>query len=184
MLGVSSSVQPPAAPEDAMRVLVEASDSLSEVFCSLSQRALRGLLKDPELLRQVPTDTLQRFSRILLFRDPVNRLGIWLLAWPPGFRTSIHRHHCSCAFGIYQGQLDEVLYGIGPGGDTVIEVERFTRLAGFVGGAPREHGLVHEMLNVGTAPAVSVHVYAYQPDRYDDSVERSFVRPPLNATDD
>jgi len=38
--------------------------------------------------------------------------------------------------------------------------------------------VVHEMLNPGTDPAVSVHIYAYRPDRHADSIDRRFARRP------
>src|SRR5262249_28606725 len=119
-----------------------------------------------------------RFSRRLLCADPVQRFGVWVLTWPPGWRTPIHDHHCACAFGVHRGRLDEVLYTVERGADAV-EAARHARVAGYVGGAPLEHGVVHEMLNPGAEVAVSLHLYAYRPDRHPDSIDRRYARRPM-----
>lgn len=177
MAGLSLSDRPRTSG-DAMRTLVDASNGLDEAFCSVSQRTLRALLNDADLLRDLPPAAVDQFSRRLLFCDPGNRFGIWVLTWPPGCQTPIHSHHCACAFGVYQGSLDEVSYATEPGSDAAIETARFTRDAGYVGGGSLDSGLVHEMLNTRAETAVSVHIYAYRPDRHQDSIEQCFVHQP------
>jgi predicted metal-dependent enzyme (double-stranded beta helix superfamily) len=100
-----------------------------------------------------------------------------VLTWPPGCQTPIHNHHCSCAFGVYRGRIDEIVYAQDPDSGGVVESSRFVRDAGFVGGAPPRAGYVHEMLNTGSHVAVSLHIYAYRPDDHPDSIERCFARP-------
>ena len=60
----------------------------------------------------------------------------------------------------------------------MVESSRHVRAAGYVGGAPFERRLVHEMRNPGEAAAVSLHLYAYRPDRHVDSIDRRFERAP------
>lgn len=174
MHGLSIPKVPPA-PADAVRSLVDVSNGLGDAFFSATQRTLRVLLSDSGLLRHLPPAGTGKFSRRLLYSDPVNRFGIWVLDWPSGFQTPIHNHHCSCAFGVYRGSIEEILYSIDRANDVANESGRFERAVGYVGGASLEHGLVHEMLNARSEPAVTVHVYAYRPDRFDDSIDRCFA---------
>src|SRR6185295_5495262 len=164
-------------PADAVQSLVDVSDGLADAFFASAQRTLRALLADADLLRDQAPVAPDRFARRLLVADPANRFGIWSLSWPPGWRTPIHDHHCACAFGVYRGRIDEVLYTVGAGG-AVVESTRHRRQPGYVGGAPLEQGVVHEMLNPGEDTAVSVHIYAYRPDRHADSIDRRFARRP------
>ena len=175
MFGLSIS-DTPAAPTDAVRSLVDVSNGLGDAFFSVAQRTLRTLLADSGLLRRLPSSDPSSFSRRLLYVDPVKRFGIWVLGWPPGFGTPIHNHHCSCTFGVYQGSIDEILYSIEPD-DAAVESGRCRRDTGYVGGAPLEHGLIHQMLNPGSTPAITVHIYAYRPDRHEDSIDRCFLAP-------
>jgi predicted metal-dependent enzyme (double-stranded beta helix superfamily) len=164
----------PPAPADAVRSLVDLSNGLDDAFFSVAQRTLRSLLGDADLLDSVPPVDLGAFSRRLLFSDPVNRFGIWVLGWPPGCQTPVHNHHCSCAYGVYRGSIEEIIYSIDPASGAAIESGRSQRRAGYVGGAPLAQDLVHEMLNKGDELALSIHIYAYRPDRHADSIDRCF----------
>ncbi|OLE26605.1 MAG: cysteine dioxygenase [Actinobacteria bacterium 13_1_20CM_3_71_11] len=75
----------------------------------------------------------------------------WLLTWLPGQGTDLHDHGGSAgAFTVLAGRLTEQTVGV--------------RLMdrGYSRGATREFGPhhVHRMVNAGTVPAVSLHVYA------------------------
>lgn len=160
---------------DAVRSLVDVSDRLDDAFFSVAQSTLRSLLDRADLLDALPHAEPVTFARRLLFADPVNRFGVWVLDWPPGCQTPVHNHHCSCAFGVYRGSLEEILYSVDPAGDAATPSARWRRDAGYVGGSPLGSGLVHEMLNNGADPAVTIHIYAYRPDRHADSIDRCFT---------
>jgi len=162
------------ASADAVRSLVDLSDGFDEAFFPTAQRTLRLLLEEVDLLADLPQVVAGAFSRSLLFSDPANRFGIWVLGWPTGCQTPIHNHHCSCAFGVYRGSIEEIMYAVDPAGRAAVETTRWQRTRGYVGGAPLESGLVHEMLNVGTDVAISVHIYAYRPGHHTDSIDRCF----------
>ncbi|WP_433335093.1 cysteine dioxygenase [Spirillospora sp. CA-294931] len=73
---------------------------------------------------------------------------IWLISWLPGQSTGLHDHGGSAgAFAVALGELQERDLGT-------------TRTV--VPGTPRSFGAdyIHEVGNVSTAPAISVHVYA------------------------
>ena len=78
---------------EAVRSLADVSTGLADAFFAGAQDTLRALLADPDLLRGQPPEEPGRFSRRLLHADPASRFGIWVLTWPPGFRTPIHDHH-------------------------------------------------------------------------------------------
>ena len=83
---------------------------------------------------------------------------MWLLSWVPGQGTALHDHGPSAgAFAVAQGALTERVVGAGRGGRRPHEV------TGELGvGRVRYFGphYVHQVRNVGTEAAVSVHVYS------------------------
>jgi predicted metal-dependent enzyme (double-stranded beta helix superfamily) len=160
---------------DAARSLVDLGDGPDDAFFSVAQRTLRSLLGSAGLLEPLAHAEPGAFSRRLLFSDPMSRFGIWVIDWPAGCRTPVHNHHCSCAYGVYLGSIEEITYSIEPAGDTAVESARRQRNAGYVGGSPLGSGLVHEMLNSSADPAVSIHIYAYRPDHHADSIDRCFT---------
>ena len=164
-----------ALAADAVRSLVELGDTPDDAFFSVAQRTLRSLLGDAGLLGPLAPVAPGTFSRRLLYSDPMSRFGIWVIDWPAGCRTPIHNHHCSCAYGVYLGTIEEITYAVEPAGDHAVESARHRRNAGDVGGSPLGSGLVHEMLNSSADPAVSIHIYAYRPDDHADSIERCFT---------
>ena len=166
---------PPRTPAEVPRSLVEFSAGLNDAFFSLAQRTLRSMLGDADLLSHLPAADPGNFSRRLLFTDPVNRFGIWVLGWPPGSQTPVHNHHCSCAYGVYRGSIEEILYSVDVASGAAVESHRSVRHAGYVGGAPLGLDLVHEMLNGGSETALSIHIYAYRPDHHADSIDRCFT---------
>ena len=168
-------LEAPLARVDALRSLVDLSDGLGDAFFAVAQRTLRALVAEPELLRPLPQADPERFARRLLYTDPLGRFGIWALSWPPGCRTPVHSHHCACAFAVYRGAIEEIVYATTPGSDAAVETGRALRRAGEVGGAPLERGIVHAMGNRDAEMAVSIHLYAYRPDRHADSIDRCFV---------
>ena len=162
----------------ALRGLVETCDSRDEVFFAGARRAVSALLGDADLLAgMAPADPL-KVSRTLAWCDPSNRFGIWVLWWPPGSATPIHNHHCSCAFGVYRGRIEEVLYRIDDDRDgRVTASERYLRVPGYVGGGALESKVIHRMRNPDGELAASVHLYAYHPHQHANSIAQSFLGP-------
>jgi hypothetical protein len=83
--------------------------------------------------------------------------------------------HRSCAYGVYSGSIEEIIYSLDTASAVAVEPVRSLRQAGYVGGAPLALDLVHEMLNPGAEPALSIHIYAYRPDHHADSIDRCFT---------
>ena len=160
------------------RGLLEFSSGLNDAFFSLAQRTIGSLLSDADLLNRLPAADPGTFSRRLLFADPINRFGIWVLGWPPGCQTPVHNHHCACAYGVYRGSIEEILYSVDLQSGAAVESDRSTRRPGYIGGASLGLDLVHEMLNRDSETALSIHIYAYPPDQHADSIDRCFTARP------
>lgn len=82
------------------------------------------------------------------------RLQVWLLSWLPGQGTDLHDHgDSSGAFAVAAGSLTERV--VGPSREVTRELAT---------GRARVFGphYVHQVVNTGDVPAVSVHVSAEQ----------------------
>jgi len=87
-----------------------------------------------------------------LYRD--RRVDLWLIGWLPAQGTQLHDHGGSAgAFTVLTGELAEAVHAAGPGR----LVERTRRPGDSVGFGPH---YVHDVRNLGDAPAVSVHAYS------------------------
>jgi len=87
---------------------------------------------------------------------------VWLLSWLPGQRTGIHAHGGSAgAFVVAQGTLRENT--VDRPWSTALDGSRvIVSQAAFDTGQVRDFDShhVHEIVNEGPVPAVSIHVYA------------------------
>jgi predicted metal-dependent enzyme (double-stranded beta helix superfamily) len=174
MLSISN-LENVSTPTDALRSLINTCDGLNAAFYSGARRAVGALLADANLLDDMQPADPSKVSRTLAWCDPMNRFGIWILWWPPGSSTPIHNHHCSCAFGVYRGCIEEVFYRIdGDNGGRAAECERYIRAPGYLGGGPLESKVIHRMRNPGDGLAASVHLYAYHPHQHASSIAQSF----------
>ena len=87
--------------------------------------------------------------------DELASAQVWLLSWLPEQGTPLHDHGTSAgAFAVVRGTLAERV--VSAGRDVVRE-----STDELSGGRVRHFGphYVHQVTNLGTAPAVSVHVY-------------------------
>jgi hypothetical protein len=81
----------------------------------------------------------------------------WVIAWPPGGAIELHDHGGSSgAVLVAAGELRETTIVPQPSGGVALETT--TVRAGQSIGFEGRH--IHDIVNVGDAPAVSVHVYA------------------------
>jgi predicted metal-dependent enzyme (double-stranded beta helix superfamily) len=80
---------------------------------------------------------------------------VWLLTWLPGQGTDLHDHGGSAgAFVVVSGLLTEQTVVTSPRGPIVAD-------ASLTAGRGRRFGAhhIHRIVNTGTQPAISVHVY-------------------------
>ena len=120
----------------------------------------RRYAADPNLWPMAPrfSPTERWYARIATAEDH----EAWLLTWLPGQRTDLHDHGGSAgAFQVVQGTLTE--FTPAPG-----TLAGRTLGTGEIRGFGRRH--IHQIVNTGMDPAISVHVYApalIQMTRYD-----------------
>ena len=133
-------------------------------------RTARLFATDPDLHRLVDLDAPERQWRRL---DATAHLAIWLIAWPARSTTGWHDHDVSeGAFLTVRGTLTETAWSGGAFHDRDLAA-----------GEGRSFGAnhVHEVSNLGSLPALSVHVYSpalTRLTRYavvDDRLERTGV---------
>lgn len=82
-------------------------------------------------------------------------VDVWLLTWLPSQGTDLHDHgEAAAAFAVVEGALNEVR------ADDVLGIWSTTLQAPAV--RVVEPGIVHDVRNDGSRPAVSIHAYAPQ----------------------
>ncbi len=133
--------------------------------------ALAPYLGDPALLagRSCPCGA-EKYTRHLLHADPVRGFAMVAIAWAPGQMSPVHGHLTWCAFGIHAGWLTETFFR--PEGDTARPTACCPRRPGDISHAPADPAAIHRIANLGTADAVSIHVYGVDYDRFGDGVNR------------
>lgn len=93
--------------------------------------------------------------------DTINsKANLLVLVWTPGKGSAIHDHaNAHCIVKVLQGSLRETLYDMPKGEDHDMHVTRVTDLpTNGISYMSDTLGL-HRMENVGTVPAVSLHLY-------------------------
>ncbi|WP_370943754.1 cysteine dioxygenase family protein [Amycolatopsis sp. cg5] len=102
------------------------------------------------LLRYDPD---QRFHALISGDD---REEVWLMSWLPGQRTDLHDHAFSSgAFTVVDGALTETVARRAPDGRAISESHALVTGQSRVFGP----GYVHQVVNEGPDPAISIHVY-------------------------
>lgn len=136
----------------------------------------------------------------LAVHDPDHRVHVrltagsdweaYLITWPSGHGVEVHDHGSSAgAVAVVAGSLVELVARPTPrpGAERLV---RHRLGAGTVRRVPR--GRIHDVVNTGTFPATSIHVYGPALETmtfYDDELrptrtERVFPEPPLLALDE
>ncbi|HEY2042984.1 MAG TPA: cysteine dioxygenase family protein [Jatrophihabitans sp.] len=90
-----------------------------------------------------------------LYRD--GRVDLWLISWLPSQGTQLHDHGGSSgAFTVVAGELSEAVYR--PGHSEAAALAEHRRSTG--AGVGFGENYVHDVRNLGSEPAVSVHAYS------------------------
>lgn len=126
-------------------------------------RLLPELLSTPGLLcdaqRTAPPDCHGRHP---LFLCPEDGFSVLAMVWPAGVVTPIHDHKSWCAFGVYEGVIEETRYRPAAVESERCEAEPVAKVRyrpGDVGHLPVDAPDIHRMHNPTGAAAVSIHVY-------------------------
>jgi len=99
----------------------------------------------------VPTASGERWDLSVVGDDEVE---IWVVSWPPGFRTELHDHGPAAgAFVVTSGSLTEGVWD-------PIAGRRVESRIGTGSASAFAPGHVHDVANHGTEPAVTVNAYS------------------------
>jgi predicted metal-dependent enzyme (double-stranded beta helix superfamily) len=147
--------------------------TLAQEYLDRTRAVLQDFVQRSELvsfsaLRREPG----RYTRTLLFGN--DELSVWAIVWPPGVRTSIHDHHCSCCFAVLRGQLEERWFR-SVSGTRVVRSKLAVRQPGYVACMLPSGPNIHQMANESNEDAISVHVYGYDHRAKESSIEREYL---------
>ncbi|MBX6390003.1 MAG: cysteine dioxygenase family protein, partial [Frankia sp.] len=136
----------------AERVLRDDGDTLD--LPTLAELARRLAAADGTWRPVVRLDPRRRWYTRLLLTGVVE---VWLISWLPGQHTEVHDHGGALgALAVAEGEVDEDVHVSRAGAWAAGRTRRHRQ--GDVVQFPVEH--VHQVLNRGTAPAVTVHAYS------------------------
>ncbi|WP_029006556.1 cysteine dioxygenase [Azorhizobium doebereinerae] len=159
-------------PAEMLTALVAASSGSERDYLDAARATLARYVAHPALLDGVPlTRTPGQYSRNFVFGDA--DVSVWAMVWPAGARTSIHDHHCSCCFAVLSGTLAETYFE--PVGAGLAQPRhQALRSPGFIACMMPSGPNLHRMENLGTAEAVSLHIYGYDHRRHASSVANEY----------
>jgi predicted metal-dependent enzyme (double-stranded beta helix superfamily) len=146
--------------------------TLADSYLAHARATLDAIIARPELIERVQLERNgEGYTRTLLFGD--GQMSVWAILWPPGARTSIHDHHCSCCFGVFSGVISELRFRpIGPRQVVLESIARRER--GFVAAMLPSGPNIHQMANEGTEDAVSVHIYGFDHTMHASSIHHEY----------
>lgn len=138
-------------------------DNPVEAVPALVAEILPSILGNPDLLtaaqKAVPAEGYGRHD---MFLCPNDAFSIIAAVWPAGIVSPVHDHMTWCAFGVFEGVVEETRYRCASDAADcrdAVAVQKTTWLPGDVGHLPVGGGDIHRMRNPGDRAAVSVHVY-------------------------
>ncbi len=124
---------------------------------------LPALLADPTFLTPeqmaLPGDG---YARHEIFLCPEDRFTVQALIWPAGITSPIHDHSAWCAFGVYDGVVEETRYRVVDADcdrPTAAPVSVRAWVPGEAGSLPLGSDDIHGMHNPADRPSISIHVY-------------------------
>lgn len=174
-----------APTREALRVVDEAGSSTCPRRAA--RRALLTALAGWEKIAQARFPA-KGYERFLLFTGRNRPLSAWAFLWAPGAATPIHDHRCWCVAGVVAGQLVEERYAVlpsspgtaggpaspGQSGGRAMPLARIRLDAGMVSALEAGPRGTHRVLNESDAPALTIHVYGFDPEEAASSIDRSY----------
>ena len=153
-------------------LLSDASRGQAAGYLAAAQSVLERMVTTPGLLDAA---NLARkpggYGRTLLFGD--DDVSVWAMVWDAGSRTPVHDHHCSCCFAMLKGELSEVSFrAVGESAALMTEETRLE--AGAVRCMLPSVPNLHQMVNSGSAEAISIHIYGFDHRTSTSSVDREY----------
>lgn len=161
-----------ARAADLLGALSRSAQGTPTAYLDAARRTLETLMRQDDLLEGL---ALERhpggYGRNLLFGQ--GEISVWAMVWSPGARTSIHDHHCSCCFGVWKGAIQEVWFRPIGACEAVATTEA-TRERGYVACMMPTGPNLHQITNLGSEEAISIHVYGFDHAVHDSSVRTEY----------
>ena len=143
---------------------------------------LPGVLCQPDLLtseqRKAPETGYDRHT---VFICPGDRFSVMAVVWPAGVYSPIHDHATWCAFGVYDGVVEETCYEalgeehVDSDGKPVARlVSTELHRPGAVAHMPAAATHIHQMHNPGSQAAISIHVYGGNCEKLGPNVDKVY----------
>jgi predicted metal-dependent enzyme (double-stranded beta helix superfamily) len=155
-----------------LQELSQFSRTLSQSYLERVRATIRDIIADPHRLDGFDLHRDRgRYSRTLLFGDA--RMSTWAILWPPGSRTCVHDHHCSCCFGVAHGSLKEIWFRAVNDEQAVVQAVA-VREQGYVAAMLPTGPNIHQMINDGDEEALSVHIYGFDHMMHSTSIHREY----------
>ena len=153
--------------------LGRASRATGQDYIEAARRTLEALAGRPHLLDGVP---LARnpggYARNLVYGD--DDVSVWAMVWSVGARTSIHDHHCSCCFAVLKGTVGESRFEAIDRTQAVLK-STAARGPGYVACMLPSGPNLHQMTNLGTEEAISLHIYGFDHRQHATSIDREYA---------
>ena len=152
-----------------LAALTRSADGTPTTYLDAARRALETLMRQPDLLDGLALERRPGgYGRNLLFGQ--GEISVWAMVWSPGAQTSVHDHHCTCCFGVWKGAIQETWFCPISAHEAVATTEAM-RERGYVACMMPTGPNLHQIANVGSEEAISIHVYGY-----DHAIHASSVR--------
>jgi 3-mercaptopropionate dioxygenase len=122
-----------------------------------------------------------RYRQHVLHVAPDGGFSVVALVWRPGQKTPIHDHVSWCVVGVYEGEEEEIRYRLHEGADGRFLVPtgwRRARPGQTAALIPPEED-IHEVANVGSGTAISIHVYGADIGKLGSSINHTFDHHPV-----
>jgi len=158
---------------EMLRNLRTDSGTLSGDYLGAARAVLHELVAIPDLIKRLPLERKPgRYTRNLLAGDEA--VSVWAIVWGEGATTCIHDHHCSCCFGVVSGTVTETWYRAIDAKRAVATAEQ-ERQAGYVACMLPSGPNIHRMRNVGPGEAISIHIYGFDHEAHESSIETEYT---------
>lgn len=131
-----------------------------------------GLLSDAE--RRLPESG---YGRHVVHLCPDDLFSVLAVVWPVGIFSLIHDHETWCAFGVYEGVLEETRYLPAKASTdcrAAIEQEVVRHRVGAIGHLPVDAPNIHRMHNPTTEPVISIHIYGGNSEKQGPNMDRVY----------
>lgn len=101
----------------------------------------------------------EKYTRNVLYADPLGRFTVMALIWRQGQFTPVHGHWTWCGYSVLCGEMEEENFAWNSGARIARPKDRVTRSLHCAVVSPPGLDDIHRLGNVASRTAISLHVY-------------------------